>query len=196
MIKQAEFLFSQAEYKQNEEFSYPQIAVVGKSNVGKSSFINLLTDNGKLARVSKEPGRTRLINYFLINGKFVLTDLPGYGFAKVSKTEKEKWANLIESYLSQEKQLLHILFLLDIRHEPTQDDKLMYNYMISSSIPFTVIATKSDKLAKSKIYNYVKHLASILKIGEANVIPVSSTEKKGKERVFEKLQQILEYSLN
>lgn len=192
MIKQAEFMFSCAEYKPNPNLTMPQIAVVGKSNVGKSSFINMLTDNGKLARVSKLPGRTRLINFFLINSSFILTDLPGYGFARVSDAEKMKWSKLIENYLAKEQNLVHILFLVDIRHEPTDDDKLMYNYMINCNIPFTIIATKSDKIPKSKLPNYVRHISSVFKVGEADVIPTSSTEKRGKDRVISKIEQIIE----
>lgn len=196
-IKNAQYVSGAAEYGQCLVSDLPQIAVLGKSNVGKSSFINYLTGDGKLARTSKTPGRTRLVNYFLINegsGEFLLTDLPGYGYAKVSEGEKNKWADLLEGYLGNEPQLVHVLFLVDIRHDPTADDKIMYNYLYKSSLPFTVIATKADKLSKSAAHLRVIQVAAALKIGIGNVIAVSSTEKYGKEAVLEKIEQAVTYS--
>lgn len=174
----------------------PQIAVVGKSNVGKSSFINYITNNGKLARTSKSPGRTRLINYFLINNEFFLTDLPGYGYAEVSQKEKLNWADLLERYLNEEQQIKHVLFLVDSRHPPTEDDKLMYNYLFRCGKSFTVIATKTDKLPKSKVRNNLQAISTTLKIGIDNIIPVSAAEKKGADAVYKRLEQILEQSNN
>ena len=149
-IKKSAFVSSAASPGNRIKSHLKQIAVVGKSNVGKSSFINLLTNDGKLARTGKLPGRTRLINYFLINEEFFLTDLPGYGFARVSREEKQKWALLIDDYLLNEEMLCHVLFLVDIRHEPTADDAEMYNFLVRRNLPFTVVATKSDKLPKSQ----------------------------------------------
>lgn len=169
----------------------PQVAVVGKSNVGKSSFINYLANDGKLARTSKEPGRTRLINYFLFNEDFILTDLPGYGFARVSREEKKKWAATIEDYLDNEENLRLVCFLVDIRHDPTEDDKIMYNYLFKRAVPFIIVATKSDKIAKSKVKNQLRHLASVLKVGMDNILPVSSQNKTGKEEVLEKIEKIV-----
>lgn len=127
----------------------PQIAMVGRSNVGKSSLINSLCRNSKLARISASPGKTRLINYFRINDAFYLVDLPGYGYAKVSKTEQESWGRLMESYLSSGN-VSHIFMLIDIRHEPSAADKQMLEWIIYYGVPYTLIATKADKLAKSK----------------------------------------------
>ena len=156
-IRKSCYVKGAATYGQCLVADIPQIAVAGKSNVGKSSFINFLAEDGKLARTSKLPGRTRLINYFLINGdteeEFLLADLPGYGFAKVSDEEKSKWASLLENYLAKEKMLRHVFFLVDIRHDPTKDDVTMYNYIFKNNLPYTIVATKADKLPKSQVKN-------------------------------------------
>lgn len=172
----------------------PQIAVVGKSNVGKSSFINYLSGNGKLARTSKSPGRTRLINYFLLNNRFFLTDLPGYGYAEVNKQEKMNWAVLIEKYLAEETKLQHVLFLVDSRHLPTNDDLIMFDYLFRCGKSFTVIATKTDKLPKSKIRSHMQEISGTLKIGVDNVIPVSAAEKKGGENVLDRIEQVVAHA--
>lgn len=191
IIKKAAFITSAGSGRDRIVSELPQIAVVGKSNVGKSSFINYLANDSKLARTSKAPGRTRLINYFLFNEEFILTDLPGYGFAQVSRDEKKKWSTLIEDYLNEEERLRLVCFLVDIRHEPTDDDKIMYNYLFKRGVPFLIIATKSDKIAKSKVKNQMRHLSSVLKVGADNILPVSSSEKKGKEEILAKFEQIL-----
>ena len=191
IIKKASFITSAAGAKDMIVSELPQVAVVGKSNVGKSSFINYLANDGKLARTSKEPGRTRLINYFLFNEDFILTDLPGYGFARVSREEKKKWAATIEDYLDNEENLRLVCFLVDIRHDPTEDDKIMYNYLFKRAVPFIIVATKSDKITKSKVKNQLRHLASVLKVGMDNILPVSSQNKTGKEEVLEKIEKIV-----
>ena len=190
-ITKAEFITSAAGKNQFLAAEKPIIAVCGRSNVGKSSFINYLANDGKLARTSKEPGRTRLINYFLFNEDFILTDLPGYGFARVSREEKKKWAATIEDYLDNEDNLRLVCFLVDIRHDPTEDDKIMYNYLFKRAVPFIIVATKSDKIAKSKVKNQLRHLASVLKVGMDNILPVSSQNKTGKEEVLEKIEKIV-----
>lgn len=190
-IKKSAFVSSAAAPDDRIKSNYKQIAVVGKSNVGKSSFINLLTNDGKLARTGKLPGRTRLINYFLINETFFLTDLPGYGFAKVNREEKQKWARLIDDYLLNEENLCHVLFLVDIRHEPTADDAQMYNFLVRRNLPFTVVATKSDKLPKSQVKNRLRHLAAVFKLGEADILPVSGLLKTGREAVLNKIEQVI-----
>ena len=195
IIKNASYVKGAAAYSQCIVSDLPQIAIAGKSNVGKSSLINYLVNDGKLARTSKLPGRTRLINYFLINDglewEFLLADLPGYGFAKVSDAEKLKWADLLENYLAKEQQLKHVFFLVDIRHEPTKDDVIMYNYLFANSVPFTIVATKADKLPKSQVKNRCRAIANFLKVGADNVIPVSSLNKTGKEAVLCKIEQTL-----
>lgn len=195
-IKKSSYVTGAANYGQCIVSDLPQIAVAGKSNVGKSSFINYLVGDGKLARISKLPGRTRLINYFLINenlpdGEFLLADLPGYGFAKVSDAEKLKWADLLEQYLGKESMLKHVFFLVDIRHEPTRDDVTMYNYLFKNNLPYTVIATKADKISKSQVKNRCRAIANFLKIAEGNIIPVSSTDKTGKEAVYARIEAVL-----
>ncbi len=196
VIKQASYVKGAAKYSQCILSPLPQIAVAGKSNVGKSSFINYLTGDGKLARTSKLPGRTRLINYFLINQdtpqEFLLADLPGYGFARVSNDEKIKWASLLESYLAKEQQLRHVFFLVDIRHDPTADDVTMYNYLFANNVPYTIVATKADKIGKSQIKNRLRSIANFFKVGEGNLIALSSTAKTGKEAVLERIGLVLD----
>lgn len=195
VIKNASYVKGAAQYGQCIVSDITQVAVAGKSNVGKSSFINYLVNDGKLARTSKLPGRTRLINYFLINDgaedEFLLADLPGYGFAKVSDAEKLKWADLLEKYLANEKMLAHVFFLVDIRHDPTRDDVTMYNYLFKNNLPFTIVATKADKVPKSQVKNRLRSIANFFKVGEGNLIAVSSLEKKGKEAVLDRLDKVI-----
>ena len=147
-IKKAEFITSMAQYGKFEGVGLPQIAVAGKSNVGKSSLINKLCNRRSLARTSQTPGKTRLINAFLLNDSFHLIDLPGYGFAKVDKQEKLRWGKMMQDYFEQSDELRHVLCLVDIRHEPTEDDKQMNLFLRQMGIPFTVIATKADKISR------------------------------------------------
>ena len=189
IIKNAEFITSVANEKDFLSFNKPVIAVAGKSNVGKSSFINMLANKNKLAKTSNTPGRTRLINYFDFN-EFVLADLPGYGFAKVSKSEKEKWAHLMERYFEKSK-IAHVLLLLDIRHKPTNEDLQMINYLYHYALPFTLVATKADKLGKSKIKPELKTLANYLKVVEHNVVGVSSVNRYGKEAILDRIEGII-----
>ena len=190
-IKQAEFVTSAGLGSPYPEKTAAEIAIVGKSNVGKSSLINSLCNNKKLAKTSSNPGKTRLINFFKINREFYFVDLPGYGFARVSREEKQKWALLIDDYLLNEEMLCHVLFLVDIRHEPTADDAEMYNFLVRRNLPFTVVATKSDKLPKSQIKNRIRHLAAVFKLGEADILPVSGLLKTGKEAVLDKIERII-----
>ena len=149
-IKQAEFLTSVGIASEG----YPalldaEIAIVGKSNVGKSTLINTLCNNKKLAKTSQSPGKTRLLNFFVINKSFYLVDLPGYGYAKASKATQESWGQLVETYLNSGR-VTHMLILLDIRHEPTAQDRQLFQWLLHAGIPFTIVATKADKLARSK----------------------------------------------
>lgn len=161
-----------------------QIAVAGKSNVGKSSFINMLANRNRLAKTSQTPGHTRLINYFDF-GEFILTDLPGYGYAKVSRTEQGSWSGLIDSYLTGEPTLAHVIMLVDIRHDPTKQDILLTQYLYSNMLPFSIVATKSDKLSRAAIKPRLASIAGVLKVGQDNIIAVSSTAKAGREEIFE-----------
>lgn len=188
-IKQAEFITSVASANNFLKVNKPIIAVAGKSNVGKSSLINMLANQKKLAKTSTTPGRTRLINYFDF-GAFMLVDLPGYGFAKVSKEEKQKWGNLMESFLSSQKIDL-LLSLVDIRHDPTQDDKMMINYLYHYAVPFALVATKADKLAKTKIKPRIKEIASSLKVGFADITATSADTGVGKDELFKIIEQAI-----
>lgn len=188
-ITKAEFIISAASSAQFLKPDKPVIAVCGKSNVGKSSFINMLANHKKLAKVSKEPGRTRLVNYFDFGG-FVLADLPGYGFARVSKEEKAKWARLLEQFFA-EKNAAHVFALCDIRHDPTEDDKQMINYLYYNVLPFTVIATKADKLSKTAASRSVTNIAATYKCGADNIIAVSSQTRQGLEKVLDRIENIL-----
>jgi len=191
-ISKAVFVKSYADANKfvEEESNIPQICVAGRSNVGKSSFINMLCANGKLCKTSSLPGRTRLINIFNINESFLLVDLPGYGFAKASKKERKSWGELMSGYFEGAKFLNHALVLMDVRHEPSNLDVQMLEYLYFYQIPFTVIATKSDKLSKSKVSQNVTSMASALKIGRDNIIPVS-VDGYNRERVLQKLNEII-----
>lgn len=183
IIRDVKFVTSAADRRGFWETDKPVVAVSGRSNVGKSSFINLLAGRGGLARTSAEPGRTRLVNYFDF-GEFVLADLPGYGFARVSQAEKQKWARLLDDFFAQSGKIAHVFALVDIRHEPTADDRMMVDFLHASRIPFTVIATKADKLAKTRVRDGVRKVAAALRTGEGNVIAVSAQTRRGRDEVL------------
>ena len=191
IIKNAKFITSVADSKNFLASDRPIIAVCGKSNVGKSSLINALANKKGLARTSVTPGRTRLINYFDF-GEFILADLPGYGFAKVSDSEKKKWAKLMEEYFSSDKALNHVIMLVDIRHDPTKDDLSMINYLHSYALPFTVVATKADKIGKTRIYERVKSIGNYLAIGMDKVIATSAETGYGKDKLLTKIEEVLQ----
>ena len=189
LIKDAKFVVSAADKKGFLKPDKPMIAVCGKSNVGKSSFINMLANKNKLARTSGDPGRTRLVNYFDF-GEFLLADLPGYGFARVSKAEKDKWGKMLDDFFAEKQNIAHVFALADIRHEPTRDDLTMIDYLYYERIPFTVVETKSDKLAKTRVKDAVRRIAAAFKTGEGNVLPVSAVTKKGKDEVLSLIEKI------
>lgn len=166
-----------------------EIAMVGKSNVGKSSLINSLCNNYKLAKTSQHPGKTRLINFFSINASHHLVDLPGYGFAKAPKTEQQKWGELIERYLSSGR-VTHIFMLIDIRHDPTAEDKQMFNWILYYGIPFTLVATKADKLAVSKRKQAASQAAKALG-APPYAVPFSSESGQGKQEILNMLGAII-----
>ena len=192
MIKKATFVTSVGDLRQMKEYFPIEIAVAGKSNVGKSSFINFICRNSKLAKTSKEPGRTRLLNFFKINdGEFFLVDLPGYGFAKVNDKEKEKWGKLIETYFRKSTGLKNVFLLLDIRHEPTDNDVMMLKYLYYYNIPFTIIATKADKLSKTACDRRKKEIADYIGVGVGNILVSSSLKKAGAEEIYARIDQIV-----
>ncbi len=187
-IKDATFITSVASEDKFYKTDKPIIAVCGKSNVGKSSLINMLANKRKLAKTSDTPGRTRLINYFDF-GEFVLADLPGYGFAKVSKEEKQKWARLLETFLATEPIKL-LLSLVDIRHDPTEDDKMMINYLYHYQLPFVIIATKSDKLSKSKIKPQLNRISACLRVGIGDMT-ATNFNGQGKDEVLALIEKAI-----
>lgn len=189
-IKDAVFITSVASVDKFYQTSKPIIAVAGKSNVGKSSLINMLANKKKLAKTSTTPGRTRLINYFDF-GEFILADLPGYGFAKAPKEEKQKWGRLLETFLGTQNIRL-LLSLVDIRHEPTSDDKMMINYLYHYAVPFALVATKADKLSKTRIKPRINEIASSLRVGFADVTATSADTGYGKAELL----AIIEKAIN
>ena len=193
LIKNATFITSAARAEQFITPQKPMIAVCGKSNVGKSSFINMLANRKKLAKTSSEPGRTRLVNYFDF-GEFILADLPGYGFARVSKTEKEKWAKTLDAFFKDKDQIAHVFMLADSRHDPTADDVQMIEFLHYHTLPFTVVLTKADKLSKMKLKEHIKAIAADLYLGEKNLLATSAETGYGKADVLQKIKEVIEFS--
>ena len=170
----------------------PEVAFAGKSNVGKSSLINALMNRKSYARTSAQPGKTQTINFYNINDAIYFVDLPGYGYAKASKTEVEKWGRMIEKYLNTSKQLKRVFLLIDIRHEPGQNDKMMYDWVCASGYTPVIIATKLDKIKRSQTDKQVKLIRTALGANDAKIIPFSATSKQGREDIYEIIDQILE----
>ncbi|MFV0528504.1 MAG: ribosome biogenesis GTP-binding protein YihA/YsxC [Lachnospiraceae bacterium] len=169
-----------------------EIAFAGKSNVGKSSLINVLMNRKSLARTSSQPGKTQTINFYNVNDTMFLVDLPGYGYAKASVSEKEKWGKLIERYLHHSKQLKAVFLLIDIRHDPSANDKLMYSWICEQGYEPVIIATKVDKLKRSQVQKHIKMVKEGLGLsGEVTVIPFSSASKQGREEVWKMMESYL-----
>lgn len=175
----------------------PEIAFAGRSNVGKSSFINSMINRTNLARTSSKPGKTRTINFYIINDSFRFVDLPGYGYAIASKAEKEKWRQIIEKYLNTRENLKDVVLLVDIRHEPTDLDLMMYQWIKAFGYTGIVIATKADKISRGKIQKHISVIKKKLDIKDSNiVIPYSAQNKMNKERVWSIFKDILDKSLD
>lgn len=191
-IRKASFVTSMAAYGDFEGRGLPQIAVAGKSNVGKSSLINCLTRQSKLARTSSTPGKTRLINVFLLNDAFHLIDLPGYGYAKVSKSEQDSWGTMMQGYFESAEELRHVFCLVDIRHEPTQDDLQMNQYLREMGIPFTVVATKSDKISRGARMKQLAPICRALLVQPWQVICFSSEDRSGRPELLMKIDSVLQ----
>ena len=170
----------------------PEIAFAGKSNVGKSSLINALMNRKSLARTSAQPGKTQTINFYNINDELYFVDLPGYGYAKVSQQEKEKWGKMIEKYLHRSKVLQAVFLLVDIRHEPSANDRQMYEWILANGYHPIVIATKLDKINRSQIAKQVKLVKQGLGVDKDTiVIPFSAETKQGREEIYEILDGVL-----
>ena len=192
IIKEPKFEISAVGPKQYPNNNLPEIVLVGKSNVGKSSFINTLINRKKLAKTSSEPGKTRQINFYNMDSKFYFVDLPGYGYSKMSKKEQIVVGKFIEEYLQKRKQISLIIFLVDIRHKPTENDKLMYNYIISSKLPFIIIANKADKIAVTKVDEATTKIQKDLNpIGDITTLPFSSERRIYSEDVWNEIEKYI-----
>ncbi len=192
MIKNAVFLKSESEFEDYKGFGLPEIMLVGRSNVGKSSFINMLAANTKLAKVSATQGKTKLVNFFLFNKEFVLVDLPGYGYAEASKLETQRWEKMIESYMEKAKNLSSAVLLVDIRHTPTNQDVQMLDYLTFHNIPVTIVATKYDKIKKTERTKKLQDIATTLKVGVENIYLISSETAYGKDNIVSRIYQFVD----
>ncbi len=188
-IKEAKFLKSAAEMRGFLRPERPMIAVCGRSNAGKSSLINLLANRKNLAKTSSAPGRTRLVNYFDF-GEFWLADLPGYGYAAVSRDEKARWGKTLDAFFAKKEDIRHVFLLIDIRRDPSGDDLQLVDFLNYHIIPFSVIATKSDKLSRMKTKERRRAIASQFGLGEDNVAVVSSVTGEGKADVLSRIAQV------
>ena len=192
LIKNPVLTVSAVSPKQYPTDGLPEIVLVGKSNVGKSSFINTLVNRKKLARTSSEPGKTRQINFYNMDNKFYLVDLPGYGYSKMSKQEQQRVGSFIEEYLQKSKNIALIIFVIDVRHEPTANDKLMYDYIFKTNLPCLVITNKADKIAVTKVDNSVQHLQETLNpLKDITFLPFSSERKIYTENVWSEIEKYL-----
>lgn len=192
-VKNVKFALSMAKFDPSAIADVPRIAVAGRSNVGKSSFINYFANTNGIAKTSSTPGKTKLLNFFEVNGgEFYLVDLPGYGFAKTSDAERRRWGAMIDGYLAEDERLCCVAVLVDIRHEPTALDKQMIAYLHHNAIPFFVVATKADKLSKERVRKQLRVIANAFAMGQADITPVSSSAKLGLEAVLSKMDVFLE----
>lgn len=190
LIKETKFVTSAATESQFLHPPKPMIAVCGKSNSGKSTLINLLAGRKNLAKTSSAPGRTRLVNYFDF-GEFWLADLPGYGYAEASKEEKAKWGKTLDAFFARKEEIAHVLVLSDIRRDPSEDDYRLVEFLNYHIIPFTVVATKSDKLSRMKRKERIRKIAQSYRLGEGNVFAVSGLSGDGKDELLKKIEEIL-----
>ena len=190
IVKNPKFEISAVGPKQYPKGNVPEIVLVGKSNVGKSSFINTMLGRKNLARTSNTPGKTRQINFYNVDDLFYFVDLPGYGFSKMSKQEKVISGKYIEEYLEKRENIALVVHLLDIRHQPTEDDRLMYDYILRSNLPFMVITNKADKIAVTKVDTEVERIKQILGISYSTILPFSSERKIYTEKIWQEIEKI------
>lgn len=192
IIKKSELLITAAKKEQYPETVVPEIAFAGKSNVGKSSMINALLNRRSLARTSSSPGKTQTINFYNINDMLNFVDLPGYGYARVSKTEQEKWAKMIDTYLHSRTQLKEVILLVDIRHEPSKNDQQMYEWIKSCGYTGYVIAAKADKLSRSQQIRSIAVIKKTLDIKDSKLIfPFSAVSKLGVEEIWDLFEKLI-----
>lgn len=191
-VTEAEIVISAVSKKQYPVTHMPEIALAGRSNVGKSSFINKMINRKNLVRTSQKPGKTQTLNFYKINDRFHFVDVPGYGYAKVSKKERNAWGVMLEEYFTERENLKAVVLLVDIRHEPTKDDVSMYEFLKHYELPVVVVATKLDKIPKGKRVQHIKRAANKLKLLQEDIIlPFSSETGEGKEEAWGVLKQFL-----
>ncbi|MFD1358383.1 ribosome biogenesis GTP-binding protein YihA/YsxC [Fictibacillus halophilus] len=191
-VNTAEIVISAVGPKQYPEGNLPEIALAGRSNVGKSSFINKMIHRKNLARTSSRPGKTQTLNFYILNESFYFVDVPGYGFAKVSKTEREAWGKMIEQYLVERDQLKAVVQLVDLRHPPSKDDCLMYDWLKYHELPVIIVATKSDKIPKGKWDKHKKVVKETLNMDPTDKIVLFSSETgHGKDEAWGVLNSYL-----
>lgn len=187
-IQKAEIIISAVQEEQYPKIRLPEVAIAGRSNVGKSSLINTLLNRKKLARTSSKPGRTRTINFYNIEDELLFVDVPGYGYAKVSKSELEKWSNMMEHYFSTRETLAKAILIVDLRHKPTAQDVQMYEYLKYLEIPVIVVATKADKVKRGVRNRHINQVFNTLQVADGDVvIPFSSETGEGKNDVWSKI---------
>lgn len=192
-ITQAEFIISAVKKNQYPNDNFKEIAFVGRSNVGKSSLINTIVNRRKLVKVSSSPGKTRLVNFFMINNEFYFVDLPGYGYAKVSKSEKDKWSKIIETYLVGRHQLKAIVLLVDSRHKPTNDDIMMYKWIEYYKYKILIVATKIDKISKNQLNKNLDIIRNSFGLKpDYKILTFSSLKKQGKEDLLNEIEHVVE----
>ncbi|WP_400242675.1 ribosome biogenesis GTP-binding protein YihA/YsxC [Niallia sp. JL1B1071] len=190
-VNQAEIVISAVKPNQYPEGNLPEFALAGRSNVGKSSFINRMLGRKALARISSKPGKTQTLNFYLINEILHFVDVPGYGYAKVSKKEREAWGKMLETYFTSREQLKAVVLITDLRHPPTADDILMYDFLKHYGIPCVVIATKADKIAKSQWQKHLKVTKETLGLSADDYLILFSSETgEGKDKVWSLLEHL------
>ncbi len=192
IIKNPRFEISAVSPQQYPTNGLPEIVLVGKSNVGKSSFINTMLNRKKLARTSSEPGKTRQLNFYNVDDQFYFVDLPGYGYSKMSKQEQAKVGSFIEEYLKNRKNIALIIFLIDIRHDPSANDRLMYRYILDANLPCIILANKADKIAVTKVDAAVETLQNILNpLKDLPFLPFSSERRIYVEQTWQEIEKHL-----
>lgn len=187
-----EILISAVGRDQYPNTGLPEIALSGRSNVGKSSFINAVAGRKNIARTSSKPGKTQTLNFYNMDDQFIFVDVPGYGYAKQSKKSREEWGRMIESYLAERQELAAVIQLVDLRHKPTEDDVLMYNYLKHFEIPVIMICTKMDKIPKSKLQKHLKVVRETIDFEEGDVmIPFSAVDKKNLSQAMDAISHYM-----
>jgi GTP-binding protein len=192
IISNPKFELSAVEPQQYPAGALPETAFVGRSNVGKSSFINAMLNRKGIARISSTPGKTRVINFYNIDNKLYFVDLPGYGYANVSKSQKSSWGDIIQTYLNSRPQLKLVMMLVDIRHKPSDDDRIMYEWILGHALPHIVVATKADKIPRSQVKGRLEEIKTVLRMGEGvPLVPFSSETKQGKDEIWSHMESII-----